>query len=45
MEIYTLLGVDSKLQARGKYTNRNLNDIIRLAITKPEIFEKKSYYL
>ena len=41
IENYTLLWVHSKLQARGKYTNRNLsNNIIRLDVTKTEIFEK-----
>ena len=44
MEADTLLGVHSKLQARGKYTNSNLNNMIRTAVTKTEIFEKNEIF-
>ena len=40
MEIFTLLGGHSKLQAGEKYTDRNFNSITRLPIAKTEIFEK-----
>ena len=40
MEIYTLLGFNTNFMPVGKYTNKNFNNIIWLAVTKIELFEK-----